>query len=178
MRQAGSKEERSFCYRSRRGERIEEFIGIFSLRSYYKRVRIFSSNGKYITVAVAYQIGNSNPLPSFTGLPRSSLVLTIAISVIKLHRVVRGYPWRVPWMRRQSCPKNFVSSSLSTESNRSLFFSQNKSSCPSFQRFDRKNTFSKSNTNLECRCKIEWKKNQRILGTPPILSFRSNSSFQ
>lgn len=179
MRQAGSKEERSFCYRSRRGERIEEFIGIFSLRSYYyKRVRIFSSNGKYITVAVAYQIGNSNPLPSFTGLPRSSLVLTIAISVIKLHRVVRGYPWRVPWMRRQSCPKNFVSSSLSTESNRSLFFSQNKSSCPSFQRFDRKNTFSKSNTNLECRCKIEWEKNKRILGTPPILSFRSNSSFQ
>lgn len=92
MRQAGSKEERSFCYRSRRGERIEEFIGIFSLQSYYKRVRIFSSNGKYITVAVAYQIGNWNPLPSFTGLPRSSLVLTIAISVIKLHRVVRGYP--------------------------------------------------------------------------------------
>lgn len=107
---------------------------------------VFSSNGKYNCSS-----GVSNwelESSSFTGLPRSSLVLTIAISVIKLHRVVRGYPWRVPWMRRQSCPKNFVSSSLSTESNRSLSFPrQNKSSCPSlFQRcFDRsKNTFSKS----------------------------------
>lgn len=57
---------------------------------------VFSSNGKYNCSS-----GVSNwelESSSFTGLPRSSLVLTIAISVIKLHRVVRGYPWRVPWI--------------------------------------------------------------------------------
>lgn len=74
-----------------RGENRRIYLDIFVIGSYYKRT-LFFLRMENITVAVAYQIGNSNPLPSFTGLPRSSLVLTIAISVIKLHRVVRGYP--------------------------------------------------------------------------------------